>query len=290
MKKFLLLFALVASSLVGQTIPGLLAQIVPGNTYVRKSGDTMTGNLTFADTGEGINFFGGGSIAGQTSNIRFLITGGFPVYHFSNATYGGFYNSASASSAGFFFDSTNAYVSVSGGIVAKFAVTTGNLLLGGLTTDGTGRIQLPSGGTTAGGINLGGGEVYLHRLSSQSWSWDTNAATFSETYRANGTSYALLSNNGDDIRIDSSRGQFIIRTNGTTTAATWDTAQRFIPASTVRLKGYTVATLPGSPSAGDTAHVTDASLALTVGIGSVVAGGGANVVPVFYDGTNWRIY
>lgn len=35
--------------------------------------------------------------------------------------------------------------------------------------------------------------------------------------------------------------------------------------------------------------VSDSNQALTAGIGAVVAGGGANVVPVFCDGTNWRI-
>lgn len=35
--------------------------------------------------------------------------------------------------------------------------------------------------------------------------------------------------------------------------------------------------------------VTDSNAALTAGIGAVVAGGGANVVPVFSDGANWRI-
>jgi len=35
--------------------------------------------------------------------------------------------------------------------------------------------------------------------------------------------------------------------------------------------------------------VTDSNATLTAGIGAVVAGGGANIVPVFSDGTNWRI-
>jgi hypothetical protein len=35
--------------------------------------------------------------------------------------------------------------------------------------------------------------------------------------------------------------------------------------------------------------VTNANATLTAGIGAVVAAGGANVVPVFCDGTNWRI-
>lgn len=53
---------------------------------------------------------------------------------------------------------------------------------------------------------------------------------------------------------------------------------------------YTVATLPAVAGAiYGRAFVTDATQAMTAGIGAIVAGGGANVVPVFSDGTNWRI-
>lgn len=50
--------------------------------------------------------------------------------------------------------------------------------------------------------------------------------------------------------------------------------------------GFTVATLPGSPTAGDEAFVTDA-LAPTVG--ATVAGGGAAYAKVWYNGTNWTV-
>lgn len=52
---------------------------------------------------------------------------------------------------------------------------------------------------------------------------------------------------------------------------------------TVRLKNYTVATLPAGVQ-GDTAYVTDA---LAPAFLTAVVGGGAIVTPVFYDGTNW---
>jgi hypothetical protein len=54
--------------------------------------------------------------------------------------------------------------------------------------------------------------------------------------------------------------------------------------------GYTVASLPPAASmARAKLSVTDSNATLTAGIGAVVAGGGANVVPVFSDGTNWLI-
>lgn len=56
----------------------------------------------------------------------------------------------------------------------------------------------------------------------------------------------------------------------------------FIP---MLLKNYTVATLP-TGGAGDTAFVTDATATT---FASIVAGSGANKVPVYSDGTNWRI-
>lgn len=53
---------------------------------------------------------------------------------------------------------------------------------------------------------------------------------------------------------------------------------------------YTVAALPPcSMKAGARAVVSNSSATLTAGIGAVVMGGGANVVPVVCDGTNWRI-
>lgn len=48
----------------------------------------------------------------------------------------------------------------------------------------------------------------------------------------------------------------------------------------------TVSTLPAAGNAGARDFVTDAT---STTFASVVAGGGANKVPVFDDGSNWRI-
>jgi hypothetical protein len=55
-----------------------------------------------------------------------------------------------------------------------------------------------------------------------------------------------------------------------------------------RLDRYTVAKLPPAPTAGIGARglVTDANATT---FASVVAAGGSNVVPVYSDGTDWRI-
>ena len=62
------------------------------------------------------------------------------------------------------------------------------------------------------------------------------------------------------------------------------TASGVIPALTV----YTVATLPSAVTsgAGARAFVSDANATT---FAATVAGGGANKVPVYSDGTNWKI-
>ncbi len=55
----------------------------------------------------------------------------------------------------------------------------------------------------------------------------------------------------------------------------------------IQRQGYTAAELGAiTPTACATAFCTDSSVTT---FRSVVAGGGANVVPVFGDGTNWRV-
>lgn len=59
----------------------------------------------------------------------------------------------------------------------------------------------------------------------------------------------------------------------------------------VILANYTVASLPSAATAGSgaTAFVTDATLGIAAGLGLAPVGGGSNKVPVYSDGTNWKI-
>lgn len=92
--------------------------------------------------------------------------------------------------------------------------------------------------------------------------------------------------------------------NGDARKASINTVREFmesafvdVEATTITLANYskvttkTVANLPSAvvSGAGARAAVSDATQTLTAGIGAIVAGGGANIVPVFCDGTNWRI-
>ncbi|MCL4419955.1 hypothetical protein M1146_07750, partial [Patescibacteria group bacterium] len=64
------------------------------------------------------------------------------------------------------------------------------------------------------------------------------------------------------------------------------TAPTIVSTSAVRLKNYTVATLPAGTQ-GDTAFVTDALNPTYLG---ALTGGGTVVTPVFHNGTVWVSY
>lgn len=60
-----------------------------------------------------------------------------------------------------------------------------------------------------------------------------------------------------------------------------------VVANTVKTQPTTVVQLPTAVgNAGMRAFVTDAS---TATFGATVSGGGANIVPVYSDGTNWKV-
>lgn len=62
-------------------------------------------------------------------------------------------------------------------------------------------------------------------------------------------------------------------------------------AATVKTAAYAVSALPSASSLGSGARamVSNGSVVAAGNFGNVVAGGGANIVPVYSDGTNWRI-
>ena len=54
----------------------------------------------------------------------------------------------------------------------------------------------------------------------------------------------------------------------------------------VRYAAFAFANLPASPVAGMQAYITDSNTATW---GATIAGGGANVVMAWYNGTNWTV-
>ena len=80
-----------------------------------------------------------------------------------------------------------------------------------------------------------------------------------------------------------STGSTTFALTGTTPDFTF--SQKVLFDAPVRLKGYTVATLPTGVT-GYCAYVTDALVPVSL---ATVAGGGAVTVKVFYDGANWIV-
>jgi hypothetical protein len=78
---------------------------------------------------------------------------------------------------------------------------------------------------------------------------------------------------------------------GTTSAAVLSIAAGATGTTVTGREGQavTVALLGTVASTDRRAVVTDSTVAAAGNFGAVVAGGGANRVPVYYDGTNWRI-
>lgn len=74
--------------------------------------------------------------------------------------------------------------------------------------------------------------------------------------------------------------------SGLTAARVPTNTQEWVFEGPARLRSYTVAGLPPATTVGRQAFVTDANATTYA---SVVAGGGSNGVPVYSDGTNWRI-
>jgi len=116
------------------------------------------------------------------------------------------------------------------------------------------------------------------------------AWSYAQTWNTSGTPTAIKLNITDtasnaasllaDLQVGGT-SKFSVAKTGTTTVQ-----GNIIAAgstSTVRLKGYTVATLP-TGTVGDTAYVTDA---LAPTFLATVVGGGAITTTVFYNGTNW---
>lgn len=96
-----------------------------------------------------------------------------------------------------------------------------------------------------------------------------------------GTAVSVFATTGD-VNLTADAGDVVLAA----TAGVIDVQSRMEFATAPRLTVTTVGNLPVLPLSGMLAVVTDASATTQ---NSIVAGGGANSVVVFYDGTNWRI-
>ena len=151
---------------------------------------------------------------------------------------------------------------------------------------------------TAGGYSVYGAGVYAHTSGNQYFNLITSsfgAGAGSASYRPLGLLYTI---NNSGVQSGTATGIFLNATETALNSMTHNLmdlqvggVSQFKVSNTgvvvannvVRLKGYTVATLPAG-TVGDTAYVTDA---LTPAYLVTVVGGGAVTTAVFYNGTNW---
>lgn len=98
---------------------------------------------------------------------------------------------------------------------------------------------------------------------------------------ANGTGNLLILNRGTGDAANVTQSDVVASFSPTGLAVTGAISAT----TTIKTGGYTVGTLP-TPSIGMRTYVTDA---LTPVFGATVVGGGAVVIPVFYNGTNWIV-
>lgn len=118
--------------------------------------------------------------------------------------------------------------------------------------------------------------------SSTSPLWNGN--TILNGFYTSGTINAILLNNSTNSRIEFGSATTIKSFLGLSPSDS-PTFSGGIFGGIVNLKNYTVSTLP-TGTRGDIAYVTDALTPVAL---ATVVGGGATVVPVFYNGTNWIV-
>lgn len=252
----------------------------------------------------------GGGVSSNTSYGGFA---GFGMRHLAQSTCGGALELVSQGNKLASFQSTRGwFISTSGDIYGRNSNLNGGLILGPATTWGshpalvvehysgsTAKILgLNRNGTTA----AGGAEL---------WSWmpdgtiiyeGITADNFETTFTfqepaADTTLYhpvGAVAGTGSNARYNVVAPGYATQSSGQSTVGYgevfWDEATGRARAAVIE-PGYTVGTLPSAATAGARARafVTDSNATHAAGIGAVVAAGGANFVPVYSDGTNWRI-
>ncbi len=231
-----------------------------------------------------------------TVAIRKAATGGdilsFAVNRQNSAT-AALYFGADASTNGLIASNNAALrlgIDVAGTFTEAARITTAGRLLLGTAVDSGALLQIGANTTTAAGGLIFGTDCQIHRNGNSEFRFNVTAGDLQLQLARAGTQNARLLVDGANLYISSSLAgmSMILGTGLGTTALTLDSSQHTIAAATISTGSYTQAGLP-APTASRRATCTDSTLGLTAGVGLVVAGGGANVVPVFADGVNWRI-
>lgn len=205
-------------------------------------------------------------------------------------------------------------VNANGAVVTQPAALTGNALKvlrvnagetafelatasGGSPGGSTTQLQYNSSGSFAGaaGLTTDGTSLSIGTTSSHYIYLAYTDASNYERLRIYGTAnnYHIITEKagtgGDRTLQISSTGSILLKQGGNQIFnIESDRAEAKMP---VVMMNYTVAGLPTPQSwlTGGRAFVTDSNATMTAGIGATVAGGGSNKVPVYCDGSNWKI-
>lgn len=136
------------------------------------------------------------------------------------------------------------------------------------------------------GASLGNGMVMTRATGATTWGFGATAHHAwifdNQEIRLGAGTDLRLFHDGTNSIIRNDTGELRLQAGTTVLQALTTTRVAF--STRIRLFGYTVATLPASPLAGDRAYVTDAAAPT---YNAVAVGGGAITVPVFYNGAAW---
>ena len=196
---------------------------------------------------------------------------------------------------------TSGNLTASGTVTAAGATFEGNVLV--QTTNSSAFVIKNAGGNQFLTVNTGTGDVSLNTLGGEAKIGSGSGARFNARSLTSTKIAARISGvpaqSADILQVNTvdqyaGGNAFIVKATGnvgigtTTPSEKLDVDGNIKASGTVTTGAYTVATLP-TPSTGMRCYVTDSNVAASGNFGATVAAGGANTVPVFYDGTNWII-
>lgn len=175
----------------------------------------------------------------------------------------------------------------SGNVTVQGNTALGNAGTDTVTTTGNVVHGAPTSGATVTSTSIaGGGNVYTATDGTCTSHWASLVASGMLLGTTTAHKLELETNSAVRQSINSAGNHtFSAPSSGTTATVTISALSGAAP---LKLGTLTVANLPAAATAGagSTAFVTDANATTHA---SVVAGGGSNGIPVYCDGTNWRI-
>lgn len=264
----------LTGNLTVPSVTGNLTGNVTGSSSlnVLKAGDTMTGLLTIAQATANTSNLAltGYSLTGANAQSMMSLAGTWNTTGTPSAITLAITDTAS--NANSMFASFSSGAAGATGVLRIYKNGSLSLAGGGITVSATaGTFVVPA----ANQINLDGGAGGTQKFSANIGGVNlasTMLLNWSSTTSAQGAKDVGFSRNAAGI----------IEVNTGAAGTFRDLWARHLRLATA----FTVATLPAAGVQGRMAYVTDS---LAPAFGAIVAGGGAVVIPVFDDGTNWRV-